>query len=277
METQTFPSDLSDEDLDALDGTSDAGDPAGGAEDDASSITQRLINDGMDPERARQYGSRFVPKADYQRAKDDAKRTQQEYQQLQATAQALYNEVQSRNGGMTAAGSTKDDDFEAVRQALLERGQDGAALVRLLDLHRADVERRVDAKYAGAAQQTHQMRVDSYLKERKQSLRAELGKGLDKIWNDVEKLSRQRQTDPEEILRTEFRDDYRRLVANSVATETRKQREAQRDRTMEGGAGLRGTPPLTGGGLGRVQQPDAKKRPQTITEIANEVLRDVLR
>lgn len=276
MDTETFPSDLGDEDLDDIEGTGDAGDPDGGAEGNESNIAEMLIRRGVDPQIADDMQRRFVPKSEYQRAKEEAKRATEEYQRLYGQAAELYQQVQARNGASATKADT-EGDFEEVRRALLSQGEEGAALAKMLDLYAANVEKRVDAKYAGAAQQTHKMRVDSYLKERKQALRSELGKGLDKIWPEVEKLSRQYETDPEQILNQHFRSDYRKLVASSVANENRKQRDTQRTNTMEGGAMFRNAPPLTGGPSRSAPKTDAAPKRKSITDIANEVLRDVLR
>lgn len=241
MDANAFPSDLSDEDLDALDGTGDAGDPDNGAEDDDdSSLYAKLVTRGVDPDFAKKLGSSFVPKSEYQRAVAQQR-------EAESQVRAMFDKVMSGGGGMSAKGSTPEEDLDAVKRALVEQGPQGAALAKLFDVYANDIQKRTDAKYAPALQKAYEREVESYLSERKAALTEKAGEGINKLWPQVSALARQHQVDPEQVLLwPQFADKYRAMLGRTFLNQQRKSRETAQRNSMDGASARRSSPPLQG-------------------------------
>lgn len=175
----------------------------------------------------------YVPKAELTRMR------QRDTENIRTMEERLARIEQGGVQKHPGDGVTDEIQGLLVKHGIEADGQSKAFHDMMIELTHATTQKAVDATIARLSPFINGVTQDvqtRQLSQVKQSLVNDLGKGVEKVWPEVEEaalreLRAGRPVDPELLLRRQHPEAYRRLVA---ASEERKRRQAQ-DRTRSGG------------------------------------------
>lgn len=198
------------------------------------------FRDSLPEDQRAEFDRNFIPKADVTRMRQkDTDRLRSLEERIDQLAQGSQRAQQSSGGN----GQGTPDDLQALLEKHGIAGEDKAALRDLfLEYGQSVTQRAVNATLGQMAPFINGVTNDVQarnLAQAKQHLTNNLGKGVEKLWGDVEERCRRemaqgRAVDPETVLRSLFPDEYYNLVASAQSRKRRQAQQQSQSRGMEG-------------------------------------------